>query len=99
MQKNISGLHFKVLMYFMSVHYMVCVQVILPTVKNLFALKSSQAISHIMIEGKAKVIETCSVCIMKANPSSDCTVTHHKPMNKTEQKEEQTNEMHKLIFH
>lgn len=62
-----------------------CVQVILPTVKNLFALKSSQAISHIMTEGKAKVLETCSVCIMKADPASDCTVTHHKPMNETEQ--------------
>jgi hypothetical protein len=81
--KNIAGPHFKVLMYFMSVHIwfdLYCVQVILPTVKNLFTLKSSQAISHIMIEGKAKVLETCSVCIMKADPASDCTVTHHKRM-------------------
>jgi len=46
-----------------------CVHVILPTVKNLFALKSSQEISH----------------IMKADPASDCTVTHHKPTNETEQ--------------
>ena len=38
-----------------------------------------------MIEGKAKVLETCSVCIMKADPASECTVTHHKPRNETEQ--------------
>jgi len=38
-----------------------------------------------MIEGKAKVLETCSVCIMKADPASECTVTHHKPTNETEQ--------------
>lgn len=34
-----------------------------------FALKSSQAISH----------------IMKVDPASDCRVTHHKPTNETEQ--------------
>jgi hypothetical protein len=38
-----------------------------------------------MIEGKAKVLETCSVCIMKADPASEYTVTHHKPTNETEQ--------------
>jgi hypothetical protein len=59
--------------------------VILPPVKNLLALKSSQAIIHAMIEGKAKVLETYSVCIMRADPESDCTVALHKPMNETEQ--------------
>jgi ABC-type enterochelin transport system substrate-binding protein len=38
-----------------------------------------------MIEGKAKVLKTCSVCIMKTDPANDCTVTHHKPTTETEQ--------------
>jgi predicted molibdopterin-dependent oxidoreductase YjgC len=60
------------------------------SVKNLLALKSSKGISHIMIEEKPKVLETCTVCMIEVDSETGCAVTPHRPMTETEQVSEMT---------